>query len=146
MTRIDRSALVMFTAEQMYSLVNDIECYPEFMQGCQSAKVVSRSDSEVVGELTLGKAGLTYSFTTRNQLVPGESMSMELVEGPFRSFNAAWRFTPLSETACKVSLEMEFDFTGGVVGYALEKLFNHSANTLVDALVNRAQQVYGKSA
>lgn len=146
MTRIDRSALVMFSAQQMYELVNDIERYPQFMQGCQEARVISRTDSEVVGELTLGKAGIKYSFTTCNALVPGESMSMNLVEGPFRSFGAAWRFVALNETACKVTLEMEFDFAGGVVGYALEKLFDHSANTLVDSLVNRAQIVYAESA
>jgi ribosome-associated toxin RatA of RatAB toxin-antitoxin module len=145
MTRIDRSALVMFSAQQMYELVNDIESYPQFMQGCQEARVVSRTDDEVVGELTLGKAGLKYSFTTRNVVVPGQSMSMNLVEGPFRSFSAAWRFIALNDSACKVTLEMEFDFAGGVVGYALQKLFDHSANTLVDALVNRAQIVYVES-
>ena len=142
-TRIDRSALVMHTAQQMYDLVNDIESYPQFMQGCQKARLISRSENEVVGELTLGAAGLKYSFTTRNTLVPGEEMRMELVEGPFRHFGASWHFRALSPEACKVSLEMEFDFTGGLIGAALEKLFNHSANTLVDALVNRANEVYG---
>ena len=41
---------------------------------------------------------------------------------------------------------MEFDFAGGLVGMALESLFNHSANNLVDALVNRAHQLYGSGA
>ena len=146
MTRIDRSALVMHSAQQMYALVDDIEHYPLFMQGCQSARVISRSDDEVVGELTLGKGGLRYSFTTRNLLKPGQEMQMALVEGPFRKFGAAWRFQALSDNACKVSLTMEFDFAGGIVGMALESLFNHSANNLVDALVNRAHTLYGASA
>ncbi len=146
MTLIDRSALVMYSARQMYALVDDIEHYPAFMQGCQSARVISRSDEEVVGELTLGKGGLRYSFTTRNLLKPEEEMQMALVEGPFRKFRASWRFQPLAENACKVSLTMEFDFAGGLVGMALESLFNHSANNLVDALVNRAHQLYGSGA
>ena len=146
MTRIDRSALVMHSAQQMYALVDDIEHYPLFMQGCQSARVISRSDDEVVGELTLGKGGLRYSFTTRNLLKPGQEMQMALVEGPFRKFGAAWRFQALSDNACKVSLTMVFDFAGGIVGMALESLFNHSANNLVDALVNRAHTLYGASA
>lgn len=144
-TRIDRSALVMYTAQQMYDLVNDIECYPLFMQGCQKARVIERTDDTVIGELTLGAAGLHYSFTTRNTVVAGESMQMSLVEGPFKHFSAAWHFKPLNEQACKVSLEMEFDFAGGLVGMALEKLFHHTANTLVDALVKRANEVYGVS-
>lgn len=143
MTRIDRSALVMHTAQQMYDLVNDIESYPLFMHGCQKATVISRTESEVVGELSLGVAGLNHSFTTRNTLVPGQEMQMSLVEGPFKNFGAAWHFKALGDEACKVSLKMEFDFSGGIMGFALEKLFNHSANTLVDALVIRANEVYG---
>lgn len=143
MTRIDRSALVMHSAQQMYELVNDIEDYPQFMQGCQKARVISRTEDEVVGELTLGAAGLSHTFTTRNTLVPGQEMQMHLVEGPFREFGASWHFKALSPEACKVSLQMEFDFAGGIMGFALEKLFNHSANNLVEALVNRANQVYG---
>ena len=139
MTRIDRSALVM------YELVNDIEDYPQFMQGCQKARVISRTEEEVVGELTLGAAGLSHTFTTRNTLVPGQEMQMHLVEGPFREFGASWHFKALSPEACKVSLQMEFDFAGGIMGFALEKLFNHSANNLVEALVNRANQVYGQA-
>ena len=145
MTRIDRSALVMHSAQQMYELVNDIEDYPQFMQGCQKARVISRTEDEVVGELTLGAAGLSHTFTTRNTLVPGQEMQMHLVEGPFREFGASWHFKALSPEACKVTLEMEFDFAGGIMGFALEKLFNHSANNLVEALVNRANQVYGQA-
>jgi len=143
MTKIDRSALVMHTAQQMYDLVNDIESYPQFMHGCQKATVISRTDDEVVGELSLGVAGLNHSFTTRNVLVPGQQMQMNLVEGPFKSFGASWHFKALGDEACKVSLKMEFDFSGGIMGFALEKLFNHSANTLVDDLVTRADEVYG---
>ncbi len=143
MTRIDRSALVMHSAQQMYELVNDIEHYPQFMQGCQKARVISRTEEEVVGELTLGAAGFSHTFTTRNRLLPATEMQMHLVEGPFKHFGASWHFKALAPGACKVSLQMEFDLAGGIVGMAMEKLFNHSANNLVEALVKRADEVYG---
>ena len=143
MTRIDRSALVQFSAEQMYELVNDIENYPQFMQGCTAARVISVTEEELVGELTLSKAGIRQTLVTRNALVPGREMSMELLEGAFTNFSATWRFNPLTEEACKVTLEMEFEFGGGLVDFAMEKLFSSSANNLVDALVQRARHVYG---
>ncbi|MEX2334758.1 MAG: type II toxin-antitoxin system RatA family toxin [Pseudohongiella sp.] len=146
MVTIERSALVNYSAAQMYALVDDIEQYPAFMHGCQSAEVLSRTDNEVVGKLTLGKAGMHYTFTTRNDLVPGQSMDMSLLEGPFRKFGATWRFDALADDACKVSLRMEFEWAGGLLGMAMEKLFQHSANTLVDALVNRAHALYGRPA
>jgi ribosome-associated toxin RatA of RatAB toxin-antitoxin module len=142
MTRIDRSALVQFSAEQMFELVNDIESYPQFMQGCTAARIISLSEDELVGELTLSRAGIRRTFTTRNVLTPGREMNMQLVEGAFSAFSATWRFSPLTEEACKVSLEMEFEFTSGLMDFAMEKLFSSSANNLVDALVQRAHQVY----
>lgn len=143
MVTIERSALVNYSAQQMYALIDDIEQYPKFMQGCIAAEVVSRKDNEVTGKLTLGKAGIRYTFTTCNKIVPDESMHMQLVEGPFREFDAMWRFKALSATACKVSLEMRFEWAGGFLGVAMEKLFQHSANSLVDELVNRAHVIYG---
>lgn len=143
MITIERSALVPFSAQQMYALVDDISQYPQFMQGCIAAEEVSRTADELVGKLTLGKAGMRYSFTTRNLLTPGEQMDMSLVEGPFRSFSATWHFKELTPHACKVSLQMKFDWSGGLLGAAMGKLFQHSANTLVDELVNRAHTIYG---
>ena len=145
MVTIERSALVPFSASQMYALVDDISQYPEFMHGCIAAEEVSRSDQELVGKLTLGMAGMRYSFTTRNELFAPERMEMTLVEGPFRSFNATWHFKALADHACKVSLTMKFDWAGGLLGVAMEKLFQHSANSLVDEIVNRAHKIYGTS-
>jgi len=143
MITIERSALVPFSAQQMYELVNDVSQYPQFMHGCIAAEEVSRTPQELVGRLTLGKAGLRYSFTTRNALTAGERMDLTLVEGPFRSFSATWHFKALTADASKVSLVMHFEWAGGLLGVAMEKLFQHSANSLVDDVVNRAHKVYG---
>ena len=68
MTSIHRSALVEYSAYQMFDLVNDIEKYPEFMLGCVEAAVISGSDEQVVGKLRLSKAGVSHEFTTKNLL------------------------------------------------------------------------------
>jgi ribosome-associated toxin RatA of RatAB toxin-antitoxin module len=68
---------------------------------------------------------------------------MELVEGNFSNFHARWEFTALAESACKVVLEMEFEFRSGLLDIALGKVFSASANNLVDALIERANVVYG---
>lgn len=144
MTSINRSALIEYSAEQMFDLVNDIEHYPKFMQGCVSAKVLSQSDSELVGELRLSKAGISQQFTTKNILHRPERIDMSLVEGSFKSLSSQWTFDALTENACKVSLAMEFEFKSGLMGLAAQKLFSSSANNLVDAIVQRAHEVYGR--
>lgn len=146
MTSISRSALVNYSARQMFDLVNDIESYPAFMQGCHSAEVLSRSEHEIVGRLTLAKAGIKQTFTTRNKLIDtanGHRIELQMVEGTFKNFSAQWSFENLTDQASKVSLQMDFSFALGLVNFAAEKLFNSVANSQVESLVKRAAQVYG---
>ncbi len=143
MAHVSLSALIGYSAQHMFDLVNDIEQYPQFMQGCRSARVISKSDKELVGELSLAKAGVTQTFVTRNSLIAPSRIEMKLEEGNFSKFSAVWQFEALTEAACKVSFEMEFEFKYGLVDLAVGKLLSGSANNLVDALVDRAKLVYG---
>jgi ribosome-associated toxin RatA of RatAB toxin-antitoxin module len=143
MASINQSALVEYSAEQMFDLVNDIEAYPEFMQGCTRAKVLSQSDTELVGELRLSMGGISKQFTTRNQLIRPERIEMRLVEGSFRNFSSQWIFQALTEAACKVSLEMEFELQLGFMDFAAGTLISNVANSQVAAIVKRAHEVYG---
>lgn len=143
MAQISRSALIGYSAQQMFDLVNDIEQYPQFMQGCRAARVVSSSPTEMVGELSLAKAGITQTFTTRNVLDAPKSIDMQLQEGNFSYFSAVWYFDSLTESACKVRFEMSFAFSNSLLDMTVGKLVSGAANSLVDTLVDRAKLVYG---
>lgn len=134
---------MLHTAEQMFDLVNDVESYPQFLPWCSGTTLIESTDEVMQASLKVAKAGLRYSFTTRNELQRPEIIRIELVEGPFSSLSGLWTFKPLSEEACKVSLSLQFDFSGKLTSLAMSKVFNQMAATMVDAFVNRADQVYG---
>lgn len=140
--QVSRSALVTYTAQQMFDLVNDIEAYPSFMEGCTAAKVLARGDDWVEAQLTLSKAGITQSFTTRNQLKAPEQMTLQLTEGPFKQLNGVWRFQALGDAACKVTFELQFELQNPFLGMAVGKLFEAMASKQVDAICARARQIY----
>jgi ribosome-associated toxin RatA of RatAB toxin-antitoxin module len=140
-TNITRSAIVLHSAERMFDLVDDIERYPDYMVGCRDAKVLVRTEQEVVARLDLAKAGIRQSFTTRNRLYRPERIVMTLEEGPFTCFQGAWHFKVLTDTACKVSLELEFGFKSGLVHLAGARLFTQVANNLVAATTARADVI-----
>lgn len=144
MVSVVRSALLPHSSRQMFDLVNDIEQYPSFLPHCKSARVLSGSEDELVGELSLGRAGIRQRFVTRNRLRPPEAIDMELVEGDFSRFDAQWRFDSLGENSCKVTLRMEFEFRSALVDFAVRGLFRDTAGVMVDAMVTRAAAVYGK--
>ncbi len=128
----------------MFDLVNDVERYPEFLPWCASAEVQSRSSDEVVATLEIRRAGLRHRFTTRNALSAPEYVALELVDGPFERFEGAWQFTPLAADACKVALDLDFEYAGRIVRAALGPVFNRSADTLVDAFCTRARALAGR--
>ena len=141
MKEIRRSAIVEHPAAEMYALVDDIASYPSFLPWCQDARV------EVAGEqkratLTVGLRGLRQSFTTLNHNRPGQEIDMRLVEGPFKQFSAAWRFTPLSDHACEIAFSMRYQFASRTVGKLLEPLFDEIADTMVDAFTRRADALH----
>ena len=141
--QIQRSALVVFSAEQMFALVNDIEAYPKFMEGCVSAQVLERTEGSVLARLEIQKMGITQGFTTRNILTPPLSMQMTLVDGPFKVFTGRWDFTPLNAEACKVSFELHYEFANSLLTMMAGKWMEAVANEQVEAICLRAKQVYG---
>jgi len=146
MSSIVRSAIVGYSAQEMYDLVENVEAYPEFLPWCRSARVVERKDGFTVAALSVGLKGINQSFTTENVNTPGESIRMRMVEGPFSSFRAAWKFRALEAHAAKIEFSMDYELSGGVVGKVLAPLFDHIADTMVDAFSHRARSVYGPSA
>ncbi|MGK0405363.1 MAG: ribosome-associated toxin RatA of RatAB toxin-antitoxin module [Oleispira sp.] len=143
MTSIIRSALVMHSAEQMYGLVNDVESYPQFLLGCAATELVSKTDDELVASLTISRMGVNQTFTTRNKLQYPDRMELSLVDGPFDHFVGIWHFSRLSDEACKVIFDIEFEVNNKLTGMALEVVFKQMAATMVDSFVQRAKQVYG---
>lgn len=132
MGSIQRSALVRRPAGAMYDLVNDVGSYPRLFDWCEAAKVIEHDDSVMVAELQVRAAGIRIGFTTRNQLVPGERIGLDLVDGPFRRLSGAWTFQPLAPDACKVMLALEFEVASRMMGQALAMGFRGLADRMVD--------------
>ena len=138
---INRTALVMYSAEQMYNLVNDVIKYPEFLNGCTQVDILEQSDTHMVARLHLKKSGFNYQLVTRNQLQAPVLIELNLEQGPLSHLTGAWQFTPLRKDACKV--EMNLDFAAqGFTGKTLGHLLAHFAATMVESFCLRAEQIY----
>ena len=143
MTQVDRSALVLHSAKEMFDLVNDIANYPAFLPWCAGAEILEQTSGQMLARVDVAKAGLKYSFVTRNGLQPPNRIQMDLVDGPFSSLTGHWSFAELSDEACKVSLSLNFDFKGKLAGIAMAKVFNQIAVAMVEAFCAQADKRYG---
>ncbi|HAO32403.1 MAG TPA: type II toxin-antitoxin system RatA family toxin [Candidatus Competibacter sp.] len=144
MATVNKSALVLYSAAEMYRLVEDIEAYPKFLPWCRSARILDSSGDEVRATIEMAKGGVHKSFTTRNRMQQHQSIDIRLLEGPFERLEGFWRFEALRVDASKVSLDMEFEFASTLLRMAVEPVFKQITNSLVDAFCKRAVDVYGK--
>ena len=143
MTRIHKTALVSYTVEEMFTIVNGIREYPKFLPWCKSVTIHSETGSEIVATIKMGGVGLEKAFTTTNVIQANKRIEMRLLEGPFSHLEGNWNFQSLGKDGCKVSLELDFDISNTLLRMSLGPVFSKIANSLVDAYVQRAEELYG---
>jgi ribosome-associated toxin RatA of RatAB toxin-antitoxin module len=143
MAVVEKSVLIERTATQMFDLVDRVEDYPKFLPWCGGTELIERSDCKTAARLHINYHGLKAGFATENAKEAPRWMNIQLREGPFRSMEGGWRFTPLGETACKVEFRLHYEFSSRILEKALGPVFHHIANTFVESFVRRAHQIYG---
>ena len=148
MKTVSKSVLIWYHPEEMYALVTDVARYPEFLPWCDKSRVIAQDESGMTAEVGLAFGGLRQSFTTRNTHVPGRSVQLKLVSGPFSNLDGTWKFNPVGEAgerACRVELDLSYGFSNFALHALVGPVFDKIAGSLVDAFVKRAGQVYGET-
>ena len=148
MKHVRKSVLLWYSPREMYDLVTAIDTYPEFLPWCDKAQVVATHEDGVTARLGLAYMGVKHAFTTRNTQRPGESVAVQLVDGPFSVLEGIWLFRQLGgpgseQPACKIEFELRYAFSSPALETVVSPVFDRVANTFVDSFVRRAEDVYG---
>ncbi len=144
MANIKKNALVSFSPQQMFCLVDDVNAYQEFLPWCSDSKELERGVAGVKAAVELSKGSVKKSFTTYNILTEYDSIEMQLVDGPFKHLHGFWYFKPLQGgKSCRIELDLSFEFSSRLVSLAIGPVFTTVANNLVDAFIGRAKTLYG---
>jgi ribosome-associated toxin RatA of RatAB toxin-antitoxin module len=143
MAQVDKSVLVEYTCSEMYALVRDVEQYPRFLPWCAGASVTIVDPDTERARLDIDYHGVRTSFTTENVHSEPSNIEIELLEGPFRHLHGSWNFLPLGPAACKVQLRLSYEFSNRILAKLVGPVFGYIANSLVEAFVKRAAQLYG---
>jgi ribosome-associated toxin RatA of RatAB toxin-antitoxin module len=143
MPEVVKSVLVPYSAEQMFGLVDDVEHYAEFLPWCSGTEVVRSDPDEMRATVQISYRGIKHRFTTANTKKKPKSLTMQLVEGPFRTLDGIWQFNDLDSLGCKIDFRLQYEFSNRVLAALVGPVFRHIADTMVEAFVKRAEQVYG---
>jgi ribosome-associated toxin RatA of RatAB toxin-antitoxin module len=147
MKTVTKSVLIWYSPSEMYRLVTDVDQYPKFLPWCDRARVVSSDATGMLAEISISLAGIRQTFTTRNQHIPDRQVTIKLVNGPFSRLDGQWNFVPVgdgTERACRVELTLHYGFNSVTLGKLVGPVFDKIADSMVEAFVRRAKQVYGE--
>ncbi|MCY4228853.1 MAG: type II toxin-antitoxin system RatA family toxin [Gammaproteobacteria bacterium] len=143
MHKINQSQIVPYPQKAMFELVDDVDRYQDFLPWCGGSGEIERTDSTVTAFVSIAFKGLRKSFTTRNTLTKYNLISMELIDGPFRELSGEWRFTVIDDHSCKVSLNLDFEVSGGFIEKLMTPLFLGICESMVKSFCRRADELYG---
>jgi coenzyme Q-binding protein COQ10 len=142
MPRHSETKTTTYRPDQLFDLVADVGRYPEFLPWCVGAKVRSRSETELVADLTIGFGPFHESFTSRVRLDRPGAMDVRYENGPFKYLKNQWRFTP-EGGGCKVAFFVDFEFRSRLLQLAIGPVFGEAVRRMVNAFMQRARVVYG---
>ena len=145
MAKVEKSVLITHSAQEMFDLVDAVEDYPGFLPWCSQTRVDFRDEKKTVATLHISYLSVKSHFTTDNDKVIPTTMSLHLVDGPFRRLEGVWNFKPLAENACKIEFQLSYEFSSKMFEKVIGPVFAQIANTLVEAFVRRADDIYGVS-
>ena len=121
MARLELSAHIDAPIDLVYQVVADVEQYPAFLTDVGSVE----KRGELVA-MTLWMGAVPIKLVTRARFAPPQTIELEQVDGPFRSFTARWAFTPRGHgTNVAYDADYELPLFGllfaGAAGYLLER-------------------------
>ncbi len=143
MPTIHKSKVEPYSVEQMFNLVNDVESYPNYLPWCKNVQILSQGDNSMNVKVEVAKGPLNKVFTTQNTLIQNKSISMRLLNGPFKYLEGEWSFESIDNNQCKITFDLNFELALGPFSKMLNPIFESLYSSLIKAFTDRARQLYG---
>ena len=137
--------VVPYRPDQLFELVADVGRYPEFLPWCVAARVRSRTEAELVADLTIGFGPFRESFTSRVTLDRARlTILVEYLDGPFSRMQNRWTFRQTSEISSDVEFFIDYEFRSRTFAMLAGAVFDTVFRRMAAAFEKRADQVYGR--
>ena len=104
--------------------------------------VKSRTETELVADLTIGFGPFRESFTSRVTLERPHKIQVRYENGPFRYLNNQWVFIH-DPNGVLVDFWVDFEFRSRLLQKAIGVVFNEAVRRMVGAFLKRAADIYG---
>jgi len=147
MTTYTEKRTLPYTPEQLFTLVADVERYPEFLPWCKDCKILRYKKGKDVffSDLIVGYKMIKESFGSKVTLEAPNHIYVEYTSGPMKHLSNHWNFLHEEEGSCTIDFFVDFEFKSNLLQSIMGGFFNDIVHKMVKAFESRAFALYGAS-
>ncbi|MGO8952867.1 MAG: type II toxin-antitoxin system RatA family toxin [Rhodomicrobium sp.] len=123
----------------VFSIVADVERYPEFVPGCMAARIVERGAKQWTVENVFGFGPARTRFCSIAELAPPSALTISSFDGPWREFRVHWRFQP-EGSGCRLACHAHLDFKSALIASMAAMTAGEIERWVVDAFDTRIRK------
>ena len=117
---------------KLFNILNDINKYPYFFEGCSFGKKTNISKSTYDGILNINFMDKIIELKTKNKVLDNKLIYFNLVDGPFKRLNGFWSLTNINENYTLVTFNIDYELKN----FFIDKASKLISKTIIDSLVN----------
>ena len=150
MPRLSEQVLIPHAADDVFSVVQDIRRYPEFIRWVKRMQVrdetVAGDVYSCVGEVDVTFKGFDERFSTRVVADRARrTVKVDLVKGPFRHLRNRWQLDPREGEATRVHFFIDYEFRNPVLGLLARTNTRYAVSQIMEAFRGEARRRFGGS-
>ena len=134
---IKKEVIILKDRKTVFNIVNRVNLYKNFVPYCIDSEILLEENDRMEARLDFNLKGLTTSFTTRNKIKGNESITMKLIEGPFKKLDGKWEFKEI-ENKTIIFLTINYEAKNKIIEYAIGKSLEKITTYLINAFVSES--------
>ena len=126
--------------EHLFSIVANIELYPEFLPWIVAARILSKEDNIIVAELVIKYKIFRSCYSSKVTLFPNQEIIVELVDGPFKHLRNHWKFVK-DNNYTKIDFMLDFELKSSMLEKFISNEFEYYSKKIMTAFIERADKI-----
>ena len=124
---------------EVFDVLNNVDDYESFIPFCSQSEIIDEQDNVITASLKLSFLGSSSEFITQNEFKRNEFIDMNLVKGPFNSFNASWLFKPINDDETQMTFKMTYLINNPITDLIISKNIDTVSERIIEAFKKKIE-------
>lgn len=132
MFKYSSSQIIHYEINKVFKVVTKVESYPKFIPWCHGARVISKSENEIIADLIILFKAINLKYTSRALIsnnIKNKGIALidtKMIEGPFKFLKSTWELKKVDKTTTCIYFSIEFLLKSKILEKLLTPFFNNA--------------------